>query len=87
MRAPNHGTFQWLSIRTATRVNTTSKKLELRMRSKLKVNTAEQAARAAAAARDGFSKMAEFSDQATEHSQKYIADGNRGCFASCPRNS
>jgi hypothetical protein len=42
---------------------------------KAQVNTAEQAARAAAAARDGFSKMAEFSDQATEHSQQTLRTG------------
>jgi len=43
---------------------------------KAQVNTAEQAARAtAAAARDGFSKMAEFSDQATEHSQQRLRTG------------
>ena len=43
---------------------------------KAQVNTAEQSARAtAAAARDGITKMAEFRDQATEHSQQTLRTG------------
>jgi hypothetical protein len=43
---------------------------------KAQVNTAEQGARAtAAAARDGITKIAEFRDRATEHSQQTLRTG------------
>jgi hypothetical protein len=43
---------------------------------KAQMNTAEQGGRATTAAmRDGFSKMAEFRDQATEHSQQTLRTG------------